>query len=194
MEEKEMVENLHGMFERAVPMLENIGRAFRVQNEGALTEAERNFVEIFQSNLPLSEAVIEKKEKSDSEKKFALLLIPLQKIASAIINIIGRRKRIMDGGLCFTDKAISEVEDLFVLLEEQFVDTRDFIVTRNPLLKNRIETLCAQIAQAADQDATEHQNRLVTGLCSPRSSYYYLEIVDAFKNMSRNLVDLSEKL
>jgi Na+/phosphate symporter len=194
MEEKEMVQNLHGMFERAVPMLENMRQAFRTQNEGALTVAERTFVEIFQSNLPLAEAIIDNKEKNDSEKKFALLLIPLQKIASAIINIIGKRKRIMDGGLCFTDKAVNEVEDLFVLLEEQFVDTRDFIVTRNHLLKSRIEILCSQIAQVADRDAMEHQNRLITGLCSPRSSYYYLEIVDSFKNISRNLVDLSEKL
>lgn len=194
MEEKEMVQNLHGMFERAVPMLENMRQAFRAQNEGALTEAERNFVEIFQSYLPLTEAIMDNKEKNDSERKFALLLIPLQKIASAIINMIGRRKRIMDGGLCFTDKAVNEVEDLFILLEEQFVDTRDFIVTGNPLLKSRIETLCSKIAQVADQDAMEHQNRLVTGLCSPRSSYYYLEIVDSFKNISRNLVDLSERL
>ena len=149
-------------------MLENMRQAFRAQNEGALTEAEKNFVEIFQSSLPLAEAIMEKKEKNDAEKKLALLLIPLQKIASAIMNMIGRRKRIMDGGLCFTDKAVGEVEDLFVLLEEQFVDTRDFIVTGNPLLKNRIETLCSQIAQAAEHDATEHQNRLVTGLCSPK--------------------------
>jgi len=194
MEEKEMVQNLHGMFERAVPMLANIRQAFRDQNEGALTEAEKTFVEMFESNLRFTEAVMEKKEKSDSEKKFASLLISLQKIAGAIMNIIGKRKRIMDGGLCFTDKAVREVEDLFALLEEQFVDTRDFIVTRNPLLKKRIETLCSEIAQAADQDATEHQNRLVTGVCSPKSSYYYLEVVDSFKNISRNVVDLSEKL
>ena len=194
MEEKEMVQNLHGMFERGTPMLVSIRHAFRDQNEGALTEAEKAFVEIFESNLRFAEAAVQKTEKNDSEKKFALLLIPLQKIAGAIMNIIGRRKRIMDGGLCFTDKAIREIEDLFVLLEEQFGDTRDFILTRNPLLKKRIETLCSQVTQTADQDATEHQNRLVTGLCSPKSSYYYLEVVDSFKNISRNLVDLSEKL
>ena len=194
MEEKEMVQNLHVMFERAVPTLESMRQAFRAQNEGVLTEAEKNFVEIFQSSLPLTEAVMEKKEKNDVEKKLTLLLIPLQKIAAAIMNLIGKRKRIMDGSLCFTDKAVGEVEDLFLLLEEQFVDARDFIVTGNPLLKKRIETLCSQIAEAADHDATEHQNRLVTGLCSPRSSYYYLEIVDSFKNISRNLADLSGKL
>jgi Na+/phosphate symporter len=194
MEEKEMVQNLHVMFERAVPMLESIRQAFRAQNEGVLTEAEKTFVEIFQSGLPLTEAAMEKKGKSSAEKKFALLLIPLQKIAAAIMNLIGRRKRIMGENLFFTDKAVGEVEGLLLLLKEQFVDTRDFIATGNPLLKNRIETLCSQIAQAADHDATEHQNRLVTGLCSPKSSYYYLEIVDSFKNISRNLVDLSEKL
>ena len=194
MEEKEMVQNLRVMFERAIPILESIRQAFRAQNERALTEAEKTFVEIFQSGLPLTQAVMEKKEKSSAEKKFALLLVPLQKIAAAIMNLIGRRKRIMGGSLCFTDKAVDEVEDLLLLLKEQFVDTRDFIATGNPLLKNRIETLCSQIGQAADHDATEHQNRLVTGLCSPRSSYYYLEIVDSFKDISRNLADLSEKL
>ncbi len=194
MEEEELVRNLHGMFERAVPILKNIKGAFSTQNEVALGEAEKNFIEIFESAFPMSEAIISSKEKNDVEKKFASLLIPLQKIGSAVLLITARRKKTVSAGLFFTDKAISEVEGLFSLLEEQFIDTKDFIITKNRFLKSKIKDLSVQMSHAVYEAAVQHENRLSIGLSSSRSSYYYLDILGSFKNISQSLVELSEKL
>jgi Na+/phosphate symporter len=83
---------------------------------------------------------------------------------------------------------------LYTILEKQFRNTKDYIVTKNPVLKSEIEAGWEKIYKTIDEYAVIHQNRLIAGVCVPQASYLYLDIVDSIKRMSRGLIDFTEKV
>jgi Na+/phosphate symporter len=96
--------------------------------------------------------------------------------------------------ILFSEKALSEIKGLYAILEEQFQDTKDYITTKNLVLKAEIKAGWGKIFKAADEYAIIHQGRLIAGVCMPQASYLYLDIVDSIKRISRGLIDFSEKV
>jgi Na+/phosphate symporter len=96
--------------------------------------------------------------------------------------------------ILFSEKALAEIKELYVILEEQFRNTRDYIATKNPVLKAEINAGRERIFKTIDEYAVIHQGRLITGVCMPQASYLYLDIVDSIKRISRGLIDFVEKV
>jgi Na+/phosphate symporter len=182
------------MFNEAMPILESIKHGFIIQNEAVLTEAETKFIRVLTSNLPFAEKLVKKIPKDDIEKKFLRLLPHLQLIAMVARNLINTKKKKIASDVLFSDKALHEIIDIYTLMQAQWVDTRDFILTKNPDLKVDIKTAMEKIYKMADECVLEHEYRLITGLCMPKASYLYLIIVDSIKRISGELTSLSEKL
>ena len=68
------------------------------------------------------------------------------------------------------------------------------ILTKNPLLKSNIASGMERIVKMADEYALVHEERLVTGMCVPKASYLYLDIIDSIKRIAKELVSFSEKI
>ena len=94
MEEKELTQRLYDMFEGAMPALENIAKGFLTQDQIMLQRGETQFVEILTSNLLFAEKIIKETQKNDVDKRFLSLLVPLQKIALAVRNLIAKKPSI----------------------------------------------------------------------------------------------------
>jgi len=194
MEEKELNQRLYDMFKEMLLVLESAKQGFLAENETILEEAEIKLTRILTSNLPFTEHLIKKETKNEVEKKYLNLLPHLQLMASIIRNLINEKKRKIEPNLFFTDKAINEIKELYVLLQTQFEDTTDYILTRNSHLKVHIRTGMENLFKRAEEYVTEHEIRLITGVCMPKASYSYIAIVDCIKGASRELTSFSEKL
>jgi Na+/phosphate symporter len=194
MEEKELTQKLYEMFEAAMPSLENITNGFLTQNQTMLQKGKTQFVEILSSNLSFANKIIMEGQKNDVDKRFLSLLIPLQKIASAVTSLMAKEKTILRGNIILSVKAITEITDLLTVMKTQFRDTRDLIITKNPLLKESIKSGMERIIEMADKFTLVHQERLITGASTPMDSYLYLDIVSSIKRVAQELVSFSERI
>ncbi len=194
MEEKELDQRLHEMFNEMVGVLETAKQGFLVENQPTLTEADRKLTRMLTSNLPFTEGVVKKETKDAVEKKYLNLLPHLQLMAGMIRNLISEEKRKIESTLLFTDKAVTEIKELSTLMQTQFQDATDYLLTKNPRLKMHVSMGMEHLLEKAEDYVTAHEKRLIEGVCVPKSSYAYVAIVDLIKRVSMELNNFSEKL
>lgn len=194
MEEKDLTQRLYVMFEATMPALESITNGFLTQNQTMLQNGETQFVEILSSSLSFAETIIAKEQKSEDDKRFLSLLVPLQKIASAVRSLMAKQKMTLRRDITFSVMAITEITELLTVMKRQFRDTRDLVLTKNPSLKEIIKSETERIIERADTCSLAHQERLITGACTTKASYLYLDIIGSIKGVAQELVSFSERI
>jgi len=87
------------------------------------------------------------------------------------------RKQIKDGVL-FSDKAISQISYIFDQQTGILSSLADVI--RNGSKEHRFQAVegCKKLSQACLQFATDHETRLIEGLCFPQAAPLFLTILD----------------
>ncbi len=194
MEEKELTQRLYDMFDATIPILEKIEKGFLTQNQAMLLEGEGEFVKILTSNLSFAEKIMSQGQKSEADKRFLGQLTHLQGIALALRGLIAKDKTILRRNVTLSVKAIGEVMELTAVVKAQVRDTRDFVLTRNPLLKESIRSGSEKIIRMVDEYGEQHQERLLSGTCMPAASYLYLDIIGSIKRIAKELVGFSERV
>ncbi len=51
-----------------------------------------------------------------------------------------------------------------------------------------------EVIKLADEYEVVHQQRLIEGVCMPKASYLYLDIVDSFKRITKSLDEFAERV
>lgn len=97
-------------------------------------------------------------------------------------------------GVAFSDKADKELDDLFGLFSDILTNFHDVLVTRNHALLEHILEQCKKFAQLAVDARLAHEDRLLEGLCSPKASSLFLDLLDSMKSAKRNVREMAESL
>ena len=194
MEEKRNMEKFNDVFVKTMPILDSVKKGFLTQNLDIIRENKAQFRSILKSRAISVQDIIEEKDKTDTQKQFLALIPSFQTIGLALENLISKMETKVELKLLFSEKALAEINELYTILEEQFRNTKDYIATKNPVLRAEIKTGWEKIFKLIDEYAIIHQNRLITGVCVPQASYLYLDIVDSIKRISRGLIDFVEKV
>lgn len=194
MEEKRFFERFNDVFVKTAPILDNIKKGFFTQKLDEIRENKAQFREILKSRAISIQKIMEEKEKTEAQKQYLALIPSFQTIGLALENLFNKMETKVELKILFSEKALTEIKELFTTLEEQFRDTKDYIATNNPTLEAEIKAGWEKIFRLVDEYAIIHQNRLITGVCVPQASYLYLDIVDSIKRISRGLVDFVEKV
>ncbi|MCX7965028.1 MAG: hypothetical protein N2596_00185 [Syntrophorhabdaceae bacterium] len=194
MDEKEITKRLYEMFEGALKAFDYISEGFLSQNKDVLEKGETLFIEMLSSNLEFAEKIVHQGKKNEFDEKFLSLIIPLQEIALAVRNLISKEKAILERNVIFSMKAVMEITELFSAMKRQFTDTKDYILTKNPALKENIAVTKEKIIKMVDEYAAMHKERLITGFFGIKASYLYLSLIGSFKTVAKELVEFSEKI
>ncbi len=194
MEEKRRVEWFNDVFARAIPILDNVKKGFLEQKLDIVRKNKAQFREMLKSLVASVQKIIEEKDKTEVQKHYLTLIPAFQIIGLALENLISKMETKVELKILISEKALAEIEELYTILEEQFRDTKDYMATKNPVLKAGIKASWEKIFKLVDEYAIIHQNRLIAGVCVPQASYLYLDIVDSIKRISRGLIDFSEKV
>jgi Na+/phosphate symporter len=194
MEEKELTQRFFNMFEKITPIIEGIKKGFFTQHAATLKECEKRFRDILKAELPFAEKLIEEKGKNEIEKKYVNLVLSVQITALALENLIDKMYIKVESHILFSEKALNEIKELFTTMQSQFIDIKDYILTKNPHLKNNIKSGKETIVSMANEYALVHERRLITGICMPKASYLYIDITDSLKRIAKGLIDFAEKV
>ncbi len=157
-----------------------------------LKEAEKGLKATIASDLPFVEALIKKRDKDEVDQKFIAVLPSLQKLGAAMSDLVAAVRTKVETETYFTDKALKEIGEIMALAKDLARDTNDALVTRNQRFKEYVKTAAEHMQQQVDDRGPEHQQRLITGVCTPKASFLYLDLMHSLKRVAKELSHLSE--
>lgn len=109
----------------------------------------------------------------------------LQIIAQNLGNLADPIQKKIKDGVLFSDKAVSQTNYLFDTQAGMLRSVLDIIKTDNDFLKRYLETEARNLNQACINFATEHETRLIEGLCLPQAAPLFLAILDNMRSMGQ---------
>lgn len=190
---KDIKKDIYLMLHKAQEMLELSAEAFTKTRPSKLDEAMEISKEIHQKEDALTAALA--KLASGNAEARTILSVPahLEKIATSIERIVDHTRSRIKDGLLFSDRAIQEAGTLFTHTEGVLKRAGETVVTgkagADGLLKD-----CDAIVRMSNDYATAHEERLVTGEASPKSSSTYLCILYAFEDLAWHTKETVRKL
>ncbi len=137
-------------------------------------------------------------QKPEAEQKVLRRLDPLVSRLGVIATNLGSladpiQKKIK-GAVLFSDKAVSQVNYLFDQHTGMIRSVLDIVKTDNQFLKNYVDKEGRNLIQACADYATEHQDRLIEGVCTPQAAPIFLAILDAMRGVGQAEVEIAKLL
>jgi phosphate:Na+ symporter len=191
---KDVKKEIYLIMHKAQEMLELTEDGFTKNKVLALDQADELAKEIH-AKEDLLTGTLAKIASANNEAR-TLLAVPshIEKIATSIKRITENSRARIKEGLLFSDKAILETGRLFTKAKDALKKAGEAAVTG---AQATVESAVAEsdaIERMANDFATAHEDRLVTGECSPKSSSIYLCILYAFEDMGAHIKDAVKKL
>ncbi len=187
---KDIKKDIYLLLNKAGQMLELTEEAF-VKNKVASLELAR---EIHSKEDALTEALA-KISASNGEAR-TLLPVPgsVEKIATSIERIMENTRGKIRDALLVSDKGMQEAAKLFAAAREVLKKAGEAVVTGTKPGADAVIKESEAVIQMTNAFATSHEDRLVTGECSPKSSSMYLCVLYAFEDIAGHTKEAIKKL
>ncbi len=127
-------------------------------------------------------------------KAFIVFPSYMERVAALLKNLLQACETRNVQGMNFSDKANEEVDEMFRLLQAMLVDFRDVLRAPNKFLLDHVVTQADSIDQSCQDWALAHVERLLQGICAPRSSSVYLSMLESTQSLCRNIKVMAQKL
>ncbi len=122
------------------------------------------------------------------------ILTHLQLIAERLGGLADPIEKKIKDGVLFSEKAVSQTNQLFDRQAGILRSVLDSLETDNAVLKQYVLDEGQKMVQNCIDFATEHEERLVEGLCLPQAAPLFLSILDCMSSAARHEVDIAQIL
>jgi len=191
---KDVKKDIYLAMHKAQSMLELTEDGFMKSKTSSLDQADELAVEIQAKEDNLT-SMLAKMASANSEAR-AILTVPahIEKIATSIKRIGENSRSRIKEGMLFSDKAILETGKLFTKSKDILKKAGEAAVTGSQATLQAVLADSDALERMANDFATAHEERLVSGECSPKSSSTYLCILYAFEDMGAHIKNTIKKL
>jgi Na+/phosphate symporter len=191
---RELMIQVYGLFPKLIEAVELLQRGLIYNNLQSLEEAERLAREVLKKEHAMTEEVI--KLSADFPQAGRYIPIPghIERIGNYIENMSRALRVKARENILFSDKAMDEMNFLFEKIKDILGNTADMVLARNLIIAGYIREAESSVERSANKFATLHEERLIEGLCLPKASAIYLELLDAFKAVSWHSKEIVQRL
>jgi Na+/phosphate symporter len=126
--------------------------------------------------------------------KLENILKHLEVIRGSIWGLVEPIQKKIKDGVLFSDKAVSQSNYLFDLHSGMLRSILDILKTDNEFLKKYMVQESRNLIQSCNDFATEHEARMIEGICLPQAAPIYINILDRMREISRQEVDIADLL
>ena len=168
--------------------------AFIYNSSKSLDECEAKTKEIHENEKVFTKEFIEEVKLDPYVRVYVSIPGHIERMGDYIEDIIGCIRTKIKEGILFTDKAVSEITFLMERLQEVLKNTSNIILARNRIIREYIKESATEISRSANDYSTMHEERLVEGLCMPKASPLFLDIMDALKGIAWHAKEIAEKI
>ncbi|MCK9376767.1 MAG: hypothetical protein M0P73_11520 [Syntrophobacterales bacterium] len=134
-------------------------------------------------------------QKSEEEKpvfvKFHSILNHLEMIGDNIGGFADPIEKKIRNAVLFSDKAVTQTNFLFDQHSGLIRSVLDIIKTDNEFLKKYVLEEGRKLVQACIDFATEHEERMIEGLCLPQAAPIFLAILERMRGVSQHEMEIT---
>lgn len=191
---KDVKKDLYMMMHNAEEMLDLSEEAFVKNKAASLTKAQEMARDIHAKEDALTALLAKLAPKDGEARKILSAPAHLEKIATSIERIVENFNLKIREGLLFSDKAMQETNTLVTAAKGMLKKAGEAVVTGSAAAATAANAASDDIVKKASTFATAHEDRLVTGECSPKTSSTYLCILYAFEDLAAHTREAVRKL
>ncbi|MCX8118690.1 MAG: hypothetical protein N3G78_12270 [Desulfobacterota bacterium] len=197
--EREVEERLIQLCRSELHLLELIFKGFRTLKMEAIEEAERAIGEIRSELTDLTGFLIQKgSTHTEGGRDWAKPYLSLSSIFERMLynmeGMVDRLRAMVRQHILFSDRAVKEVNEVFQVAMDLLENLPDLIRTRNKFLAQHIGEQVRSILKIANGFSEAHEERLIQGICMPKSSPIYLGLLESLKGIIFHTLEVSGKL
>ena len=196
--DKEVGEKMSLVCQSLTKMLELSFHGFRKLSEESFSKVEEARKEVQQQSAELTNIIVSKSSSPDHGKEWAKpylsMASSLDRMAYNIEGIVDRLKAMTRDQVLFSDRAIREVNDVFQKAMDLQESLPDLILNEDKHLAQHIGEQVRSVFKIANGFSEEHEERLIQGICMPRSSPMYLGILESLKGIFTHILEVSGKI
>jgi Na+/phosphate symporter len=193
---KELEDGLYRLAHKTAEALQLTSEGFNLHSRRHLEEAMKLAKEVHETHTNLTQGLLKElgdhKEELDQVKKLITIPGHLERIGDCCESIIAVTHTKIKEGTLFSDKAVSEVNAIFNGTLGLVKSAGDIILTKNVLLTKHIVVESDNLCNKADDSATMHEERLILGICNPKSGSMFLDMLDSLKSILFHLKKIAE--
>ncbi|OPY13176.1 MAG: hypothetical protein A4E69_01786 [Syntrophus sp. PtaB.Bin138] len=155
----------------------------------------REKLAVFKNAEPeLAKKVKELARKDESKKVYAAIFQCLVSICDDLAELTEPLEKKIKEKVLFSDRAVTEISFLSQNLAELLKATGDLILVKNPILLRYVLESESMVVKMAIEYATQHEERMIEGLCLPVASPIFLRMLELFKGIARQAKEIASTL
>lgn len=191
---KDLKKEIYLLMHKAQEMLELAQDGFMKNKLSSLDQADELAKEIHAKEDILTATLA--KIASTNDEARTLLSVPahIEKIAASIKRITESSRTRIREGMLFSDKAVNETGKLFAWTKDVLKKSGEVAVTGSQAAVATVTADADAMESMANNFATAHEDRLVTGECQPKASSTYLCILYAFEDIGSHIKNSVQRL
>jgi Na+/phosphate symporter len=156
-------------------------------------DCREKIISIRKTEADLSSKITQLAQKDHSFRTYISVPQLLLRIGENIEKLSDTINKKIKEDILFSDKAVAELAILFQRLKETLKSTSDLLATKNTVLIQHIDECEEDIVRKALAFATQHEERLVEGLCLPVSSPVYLNMLNSIRCIAWDAKEIATK-
>lgn len=191
--------------EKIIAVCENLKKMLALAFDGFRRPAERSFKDaeevkdkLHHYSSELTSFIISKSPSTERGREWAKpylsIASSLDRMAYNIEGILSRLGVKSQNHILFSDQAVKEVNEVFQEAMRLLESLPNLITTENKALAQRIGEEGRVMLKIASGYSEVHEDRLIQGICVPKSSPIYLGIIEALKGVIVHILEVSGKI
>ena len=169
-----------GILNHTKEILNMTYKGFKKHNLEYLEKVKKIEIKLYKDSNYLIKFLLEAKSEEDT-KQFLPIPGHFDRIGDGLNILCASVDKKISGDILFSDKSVSEACKLFDEILELLTCLSDCINTNNRVLAEYINNEGERLCELVDEYAIFHEERLIAGVCMPKSALIYLDILASFE-------------
>jgi Na+/phosphate symporter len=196
--DKEVEEKIIQVCQSLMKMLELAFQGFRKLTEESLKEVEEAKKEVEQHSTELKNHLISKSSVDEKGKEWVRPYLSIassfDRMAHNIEGIVDRLRSMVRDHILFSDHALREVNDIFQEAMVLLQSLPNLVLTQKKSVAQHIGEQVRSVFKIVNGFSEEHEERLIQGICMPKSSPMFLGILESLKGVIAHTLEVSGKI
>jgi Na+/phosphate symporter len=196
--DKEVEEKIIQVCQSLMKMLELAFQGFRKLTEESLKEVEEAKKEVEQHSTELKNHLISKSSVDEKGKEWVRPYLSIassfDRMAHNIEGIVDRLRSMVRDHILFSDHALREVNDIFQEAMVLLQSLPNLVLTQKKSVAQRIGEQVRSVFKIVNGFSEDHEERLIQGICMPKSSPMFLGILESLKGVIAHTLEVSGKI
>ncbi len=185
--------DLLGMLNHTKEMLEMLDKGFKKHNLEYLGKVEVLEANLYKDSEKLLKSLLDEKD-ATGIKHFIPVPEHINRIGKGLNKMFNAINKKVTDDILFSDKSVTEANKLFSELQELLNGLCDCVNACSGTLVEHICSSVKELCELADEYAIFHEDRLISGVCTPENAQIYLDILDSFKSIAWHVGEISRNI